>query len=130
MQGISAETRLVVLLAFGAAVLLGSLDSARAQSKFDGAWSVLIITEAGDCDRAYRYGVSIERGRVIYRGESGVEVSGRVDRNGRTSVTVRRGDQRAMGSGRLFGSRGAGTWRGTSPTAQCSGRWEAERRSA
>jgi hypothetical protein len=86
------------------------------------------MTEAGDCDRAYRYGVEIERGRVLYQGGTGVEVSGRVDRNGRVSVSIRRGEQRASATGRLSGNRGVGTWRGKSSTAECAGRWEAERR--
>jgi len=128
MQAITWGTRLVIPLVCGAAVLLGSRDLAHAQSKFDGSWSVLVITEAGDCDRAYRYGVRIQRGRVIYQGETGVQVSGSVDRNGRTRVTVRRGDQHASGTGRLFGNRGVGTWEGKSPTVECRGRWEAERR--
>ena len=119
---------LFIPLVVEAALLLGSVNSARAQTNFDGPWSVLIITEAGDCDRAYRYGVRIHRGRVIYEGQPGVQVSGRVDRNGRAIVSVRRGDDYASGSGRLFGNRGVGTWRGKSPTAECRGRWEAERR--
>jgi hypothetical protein len=117
-----------IVPAIAAAILVASSTSAAAQSKFDGRWSVLIITDVGDCDRAYRYGVRMKGGRVIYQGETGVQVSGRVDRNGRVNVSVRRGDQQASGSGRLFGNRGVGTWRGRSPTAACSGRWEAERR--
>ena len=31
-----------------------------ARTPFDGAWSVLIVTTKGDCDRAYRYGVTID----------------------------------------------------------------------
>ena len=121
-------TRRWIVLALGAIFLVGPLTSARTQSNFDGSWSVLIITEVGDCDRAYRYGVRIERGKLIYMGETGVNVSGRVDRNGRVSVSVSRGDQSATGAGRLFGNRGAGKWKGKSSSAKCSGRWAAERR--
>ena len=35
---------------------------------FDGGWSVLIVTEKGTCDRAYRYPVKIENGSVGYAG--------------------------------------------------------------
>ncbi len=35
-----------------------------ARTPFDGAWSVLIVTTQGDCDRAYRYGVTIDNGNV------------------------------------------------------------------
>ena len=95
--------------------------------RFDGPWSVVIITDSGDCDRAYRYGVRIEGGRVYYAGESGVAVSGRVDANGRVSVALRSGDSTAQGSGRLSETSGQGRWRGTSQNASCSGRWQAER---
>ena len=48
---------------------------------FDGVWSVLIVTEAGECDRAYRYRVRIANGQVRYEGDPGtinVDVEGRV----------------------------------------------------
>ena len=31
---------------------------------FDGLWSVLIVTEKGDCDRGYRYPIRITRGTL------------------------------------------------------------------
>jgi hypothetical protein len=97
--------------------------------RFDGRWSVVIITDAGSCDRAYRYGVQIDRGRVFYNGGSGasVAISGRVDPRGRVSVSLRSGESGAYGNGRLSGSTGQGYWRGTSQNASCSGRWQAER---
>lgn len=116
-----------MLLAIVASILAGHTTSARAQSRFDGAWSVLIITDAGDCDRAYRYGLRIVRGRVFYEG-GGVGLEGRVSGNGRIAVTIQQGNRYAVGTGRLSRDRGNGTWRGTSPTGRCSGRWQAERR--
>ena len=102
--------------------------SARAQAGFDGAWSILIVTESGECDRAYRYAVQIDHGHINYDGTAGVELTGNVDRNGRVSATVQRGGQGANGTGRLSGNRGRGTWQGKSSTGQCSGYWEAQRR--
>jgi hypothetical protein len=102
--------------------------TARAQAGFDGAWSILIVTEAGECDRAYRYSVQIAQGRINYDGSAGVELTGSVDRSGHVSASVQRGGQGASGTGRLSGTHGRGTWRGKSPTGQCSGYWEAERR--
>lgn len=99
-----------------------------AAGPFDGNWSVVIVTELGDCDRAYRYPVQIEDGDISYRGEAGITFSGRVDARGRLSATVRRGDQSASGSGRLSGNSGSGTWSGQSRTGACSGHWNAERR--
>ena len=113
-------------VALGAA-LLSSSTVAHAAS-FDGNWTVLVVTESGSCDRAYRYGVNVENGAVHYRGEAGVAVSGRVENDGRVTVTIGRGEQRAQGTGRLSGASGEGTWSGTSSASQCRGRWEAERR--
>ena len=118
----------VVALAAGAIFLMGLLEPVRAQANFDGSWSVLIITDTGECDRAYRYSIRIERGQIVYGGEAGVAFTGRVESNGQVAATVRRGEQIATGSGRLSGSSGVGTWKGQSSIGACGGRWEAERR--
>jgi hypothetical protein len=101
---------------------------AQAQAGFDGMWTILIVTESGECDRAYRYAVQIDHGRLVYDGTAGVDLTGTVDQSGRVSATVQRGEQGATGTGRLSGGRGRGTWRGKSSSSQCSGYWEAERR--
>jgi hypothetical protein len=111
-----------------ASVIAGQAIPAQAQSRFNGTWSVLVITDAGDCDRAYRYGVRIERGRIYYEGSAGIDMRGRVSSSGRVTVTLRSGDRHATGSGRLSGNWGSGRWSGSSPTGRCSGHWEAERR--
>ena len=41
-----------------------------AASNFDGKWSVVIITEAGNCDRAYRYPVRVTNGVLTFEGEA------------------------------------------------------------
>jgi hypothetical protein len=94
---------------------------------FDGAWSVLIMTEKGTCDRAYRYPVKIENGAVGYAGSASFTVSGKVDPKGAVIVTVARGGQSATGTGRMSGTDGTGTW--TAASGECSGTWTAERRS-
>ncbi len=96
---------------------------------FDGRWSVVIITDAGPCDRAYRYGVRISGGRLYYDGDSGAVINGQVDARGNVAVTLSYGGSSASGSGHLSESDGDGRWRGSSSDASCSGRWEAERRS-
>jgi hypothetical protein len=114
---------------FAAAVpLLAPAHPAAAQAAFNGTWSVLIMTDKGACDRAYRYPVRIDNGRVSYAGQADFSVSGRVARNGAVSVSVNRGEQRASGSGRLSGWAGAGTWRGAGGQSSCSGSWTAEKR--
>ena len=96
-------------------------------SSYDGAWSVVIITDAGSCDRASRYGVQIVGGRVFAGGGSGVAMSGRVDPSGRVSVSLRSGGAYASGSGRLSGVSGGGRWQGVSGNSRCAGHWQAQR---
>jgi hypothetical protein len=98
------------------------------QSGFDGHWSVVIVTDAGTCDRSYRYGLVVSSGRIYYQGDTGVVVSGAVDRRGRLSVSLHYGESAAQGNGRLSRSNGAGRWHGASSGARCSGHWLAERR--
>lgn len=114
-------------VALSAALLLLASASARTAS-FDGNWTVLVITESGTCDAAYRYGVTVDNGIVRYRGESGIDVRGSVDDHGRVRVAIGRGEQRAEGTGQLSQDGGSGTWTGSSSTNRCRGRWEAERR--
>jgi hypothetical protein len=116
-----------VALVLGSCALAGLSTTASAQSRYDGAWSVLIITDAGDCDRAYRYGLRIEGGRV-YHDRGGAGTQGRVTSNGQVTVTVRQGSSYANGTGRLTRTSGSGRWKGASSTSRCSGHWQAERR--
>jgi hypothetical protein len=101
---------------FGAGVLaflcVAALpDIAFAQRAFDGNWSVLIVTQNGNCDRAYRYGVSIRSGGVYYDGGI-VNFTGRVAANGNVSVQVTSGSAFANGVGRLSRNVGQGRWAG------------------
>jgi len=116
---------------FGASVLASVCiaafaTQAPARTPYDGAWSVLIVTTAGECDRAYRYGVSIIDGYVRYDGGM-VNMSGRVFANGAIRVTVSSGNARANGSGRLNRNSGSGGWSGISGPSRCSGYWQATR---
>ena len=113
-------------LAILAATVPASAPAA-AKSNFDGAWSVLIVTQKGECDRAYRYPVKIENGSVGYAGSASFTVSGKVGDAGAVTVTVARGSQSATGTGRMSATDGAGTW--TAASGDCSGTWTAERRS-
>ena len=105
-----------------------AVSSATARTVYDGQWSVLIVTEQGICDRAYRYGVEIVNGNVIYEGGGPINLSGRVSQNGTVQVTVSTSGSRAEGAGRLSRTAGRGSWRGRSGSDACSGYWEAERR--
>ena len=101
---------------------------ASARSNFDGQWSVLIVTQKGTCDRAYRYPVKIDNGAVGYAGDASFTVSGKVGENGSVVVKVARGSQSANGQGRLSATDGSGMW--TAGSGDCSGVWTAERRSS
>jgi hypothetical protein len=107
--------------------LAGGLSSAVAATQ-DGTWSVLIITEKGECDRAYRYAVNVVNGRVSYQGDAAVDMAGTVAPNGAVKVSIKLGDKGANGTGRLSERIGTGTWQGAGANTTCGGRWEAERR--
>jgi hypothetical protein len=96
---------------------------------FDGDWSVLIMTQSGGCDRAYRYGVRIENGDVLYDGGGPVALDGHVAPNGSVRVNVSGAGQQAAGAGHLSRTTGTGTWRGEGSLGSCAGVWQAERRS-
>jgi hypothetical protein len=92
--------------------------------RYDGLWSVSIVTEKGDCDRGYRYPVRISNGMLANAGDAVFTITGRVVGTGAITVTVSGGGKSASGSGRLAGNIGTGSWTGES----CSGSWTAERR--
>ena len=111
-----------------AAVLASSgMHEAQAQTRrFDGNWSVQVLTEKGGCDR-YRYPVIIENGRARYGGPESFDVNGQVRPNGSVTATISRGQDRAHVRGQLSGDAGSGTWT-TSGSRACSGSWNAEKR--
>ena len=86
---------------------------------------MLIVTNSGRCDRAYRYGLSIRR-CVIYDGSAAVNVAARQpERRGEVRVWA---GQRARAAGWMSRDSGSGNWRGTGSMGTCSGVWDAERR--
>jgi hypothetical protein len=91
---------------------------------YDGLWSVLIVTEKGDCDRGYRYPIRITRGTLSNAGDTAFTIAGKVGPTGLIRVTLSYGNASANGLGQLAGSTGSGSWNSNS----CSGTWTAERR--
>ena len=122
----SVKMTAAAVLSLGFA-LAGPAATASAASH-DGNWSVLIITEKGTCDKAYRYSVGVANGQVRYQGDAAVNFNGTVDQNGAVKVTIRLGEQGASGTGRLAKDSGTGKWHGVGGAGECAGRWEAERR--
>ena len=118
---------IVLLAASLAPYRVASAAPAPGVAQFDGTWSVSIVTDSGSCDRGYRYALHIANGRIFYDNPN-FNVSGQVNARGQVQVMVGAGSQQAIGTGRLSRDYGTGTWVGRSPTEQCSGHWEAERR--
>ena len=111
-------------LAVGIAGVVGT--PAQAQQQFNGRWSVEVVTEQGACDRAYRYPVAIENGRIRYAGTEGFNVVGTVNARGVVRTSIASSQLRADVTGRLAGSTGTGTWT-IAGGRNCSGYWRAER---
>ena len=126
-QTIRPATALAALAMLASTVIPAGSAPIASPKSFDGGWSVLIVTEKGTCDRAYRYPVKIQNGSVGYAGTASFNVSGTVGDNGAVTVTVSRGSHSATGTGRMTGSDGTGRW--ATASGECSGTWNAERRS-
>jgi hypothetical protein len=113
-----------------AAILTASLSLAAtagfAMPRYDGVWSVSIVTQKGDCIASYRYPMRIANGVLANGGDIAINVSGKVAGDGAVRVALSHGDTRAIGSGRLAANAGRGSWK----TNTCSGSWTAERRSS
>src|SRR3954467_385833 len=122
-----APVRLLPLFAALAFTASFAPEPAAARTNYDGNWSVLIVTNSGPCDRAYRYGLSIRDGKVFNEGSAAVNGDGRVAPNGLVRVRVWAGSQSASGAGRLSSNYGSGNWRGSGSASSCAGSWTAER---
>src|SRR5258707_1116955 len=107
VRPISAVAPAFAALAILAATVPASAP-ASARSNFDGQWSVLIVTQKGTCDRAYRYPVKIENGSVGYAGSASFTVSGKVGDTGAVIVKVARGGKSANGQSKPSPTQGSG----------------------
>ena len=114
-------------IAIGLAAFLSG-GAALAANAFDGTWSAQVVTEKGDCDRAYRYPSVVEKGRARYGGTESFAVSGSITPAGALRMSISRGQDRADASGSVEGKWGSGSWK-TSGARSCSGTWTAEKRS-
>jgi hypothetical protein len=107
-----------------AASLLAALGCATpsAAATFDGDWNVQITSSSAACSSGASVSIGISNGHVASNSAT-VTASGRVAEAGNISVTLSTGLKRAVGTGRLSGTSGSGTWR----AALCSGTWTAQR---
>lgn len=121
---------IILIAASAAAVLVGMSGAADARPVrralgYDGYWNVLIITDAGTCNRTYSFPVQIAGGRVLSGGMA--KVAGSVGRGGSVVVRVSSGGSYAIGRGRLGAGFGRGYWSGRGSMGFCRGRWQARR---
>jgi hypothetical protein len=114
------------IAAIAVGLLLASPAAAQT-ARFDGTWSVEVVTEKGACDQAYRYSIVVENGRARYGGREAFDIDGQVRPNGAVSARIARGQDHADVVGRLADGFGSGTWMAVG-SRTCSGRWNAEKR--
>jgi hypothetical protein len=118
----------IFLAASLVAVALTQATYVRAATKFDGEWSVVVVTRSGPCDASYRFSGQIVNGAIIYNGGLGpIDFAGRVRPNGTAYLRVASGENFALASGRMTPTRGKGIWRGKSADGICAGTWSAVR---
>jgi hypothetical protein len=116
----NTSSKSLIAASLFAAVLGFATPSAAAT--FDGDWNVLITSSNAACPSGASVSIEINNGQVASN-SAAVTASGRVADAGNISVTLANGVKRAVGTGRLSGTSGSGTWR----AALCSGTWTAQR---
>ena len=109
MIDISSRKALFALIAAGATL---ASTTSFAMPRYDGTWSVLVMTQKGDCDPGYRYPIRISNGQLVNAGDSAFTITGKVGDTGAITVTVSAGGKSATGIGRLAGNEGGGMWTG------------------
>jgi hypothetical protein len=116
--------RFVIRASVLAATLTVATSGIASAGKYDGSWSLSIVTERGACDR-YNFPVHINNGQVSFPGLN--KASGQVSANGGVRVFVSAMGKSASGSGKLSLASGSGRWTGKSGDDRCSGTWTAQR---
>lgn len=120
-------SRLLAALLVFLTMMTGEPALAQSPSPYDGTWSIMVVTERGDCGQAARYSLQIFNSQ-LFVATIGVYVSGQVTRKGAVTVSVMRGSDLANGTGKLNAETGKGRWTGRSLNGECRGYWVAEKR--
>lgn len=89
---------------------------------FNGRYVVTLVTDTGSCKAKINWSVGVVDGRIDERGLF-ARTTGQVNAKGEVALKVVKGSETLAASGRLSDSGGNGTW--TSPSRDCSGRWQA-----
>ncbi len=116
-------TKTLAALAFITGVILSG--SALADpAKFDGTWSVSLVSSGGLCGSGTSSVLTVRNGSV--RAGGAVSVSGQVGPSGSVSLALQKSGVQGSASGKLSGASGSGSWAVSS--LGCSGSWTAQRR--
>ena len=97
----------------------------RSAGAYDGNWSVVFTTRAGNCSATNSAPFSVSGRQVSSAG--GGKVTGGITPGGAVSVRISLGLSVANGNGRLAGNSGTGRWSGIISGDRCSGTWRATR---
>src|SRR4051794_39430100 len=98
--------RAAAVAAIASSALLCS--PAQAEGRFDGLWKTQVITEKGNCHRAYHVPVRIENGRPSYGGPTAFPFAGSISPRGAVRASITLGDSAANIVGQLSGKSGSG----------------------
>ncbi len=96
-------------------------------TKFDGVYSVEVVTEDGNCAKSH-WSVAVRDGQItsVSPNTNNITAVGLIEATGVVSMTFRGGqNQLANVGGTVRGQQGKGTW--SSPTLLCGGIWRAEK---
>jgi hypothetical protein len=103
--------------------LVAAANAAVTGSAFDGAWTVIAVTQQGGCDPTYNFSVQIAAGLITLPGFAGL--SGHVAKSGAVQASVSTSGTQVTASGNLASSAGRGHWNSRSNEGTCAGYWTA-----
>lgn len=92
---------------------------AGSDNKFDGNWSLSVVTEKGDCD-AYTWTIVVSDNQLRRIESAFISASGAIDARGQARFQVA---SVVTASGQMNTATGRGHWE--APSKSCSGRWQA-----
>ena len=117
-----------ILLSTVVIVIAGTvgMDVSVAASRYDGTWSVSLMTKEGVCNVGASWNVAVANGRIGTDGMF-VQFAGVVDPKGHVRLKASHGSSLLVASGTMRGTNGSGTW--LSSSDRCSGQWRATRAS-
>lgn len=111
--------KLALALALASAASIPAF--AGSAGKYDGAWSLSVITDTGTCD-GYKWTVVVANNRLLRIEEMPISASGSINAKGQARFEVA---STVSADGQMEERTGAGRW--DAPSKACSGRWLAAR---